>query len=116
MDKSYPGFYRLRKSWEYHLVKKVGCKYNTSHFVLLVATNNVNNSRLGITVSRKVGNAVQRNRLKRIIREFFRVKKQFYPDLRDYSIIVRRGTASLSSTEINRELNRIFSLTAEKRD
>jgi len=116
MDKRYPGFYRLRKSWEYRLVGKMGCKFNTPHFVLLVLINKTHNSRLGITVSRKVGNAVQRNRLKRIIREFFRVRNHLYPVLRDYSIIAKRGTALLSSSEINRELDKIFSLTVKKSD
>lgn len=116
MDKSYPGFCRLRKSWEYRLVRKMGCKFNTPHFVLLALGNNTNIPRLGITVSRKVGNAVQRNRLKRIIREFFRVRKHLYPALRDYSIIAKRGTARLSSSEINRELDKIFSLTANTSD
>lgn len=116
MDNCYPGFYRLRKSWEYRLIKKMGCKYTTPHFVLLALDNNINNSRLGITVSRRVGNAVQRNRLKRIIREFFRVRIHLYPALSDYSIIAKPGTALLSSSEINIELNRVFSLTVIKSD
>jgi len=116
MDNCYPGFYRLRKSWEYRLIKKMGCKYTTPHFVLLARDNNINNSRLGITVSRRVGNAVQRNRLKRVIREFFRTRVHLYPALTDYSIIAKPGTALLSSSEINIELNKVFSLTAIKSD
>ena len=116
MDKCYPGFCRLRKSWEYRLVKKMGCKFNTSHFVLLVFDNHIHNSRLGITVSRRVGNAVERNRLKRIIREYFRVRKNLYPGLKDYSVIVRRGAAQLSFAEINVELKNVFLLTASKND
>ena len=113
MDECYPGFCRLRKSWEYRLVRKMGCKFYTSHFVLLVLVNNEKQSRLGVTVSRKVGNAIQRNRLKRVIREFFRVNVHLYPALRDYSIIAKRGAALLSSSEINRELNMVFALTVD---
>ncbi|MCF6266394.1 MAG: ribonuclease P protein component [Desulfuromusa sp.] len=108
MDNFYPGFCRLRKSWEYQLVKKMGCKFYTPHFVLLVSDNKINNSRLGVTVSRKIGNAVQRNRLKRIIREFFRTRKHLFSGLRDYSVIARRGVAQLTSSEINLELKKLF--------
>ena len=108
MDKCYPNFRRMRKSWEYRLVKQMGCKFNTPHFVLLVFGNEKISSRLGITVSRRVGNAVQRNRLKRIIREFFRNNRITYPDLHDYSVIARRSSAQLSSSEIYMELNSIF--------
>ncbi|MCD6581319.1 MAG: ribonuclease P protein component [Desulfuromusa sp.] len=108
MDKCYPGFRRLRKSWEYQLVRKMGCKFNTPHFVLLVFENSVKSSRLGVTVSRKVGNSVQRNRMKRIIREFFRNNRSFYADFLDYSVIAKRNAARLSSSEICIELDNVF--------
>jgi len=98
---------RLHKSWEYQLVRKMGCKYNTPHFVLLVLDNSHTSSRLGITVTRKVGNAVERNRLKRIIREFFRNSINDYP-INDYSFIAKRGSTLLSSSEITIELNNIL--------
>ena len=107
MDKCYPGFMRLHKSWEYQLVRKMGCKYNTPHFVLLVSENTKNNSRLGVTVTRKVGNAVARNRLKRITREFFRKSITEY-SIKDYSVIVKRGSTLLSSSELTTELNTLF--------
>lgn len=98
---------RLRKRWEYQLIRKMGCKYNTPHFVLLVLDNSKDNSRLGITVTRKVGNAVQRNRLKRLTREFYRQTRNKYSKC-DYSIIAKRGSSLLSSSEINTELNTLF--------
>ena len=116
MDKCYPGFYRLRKSWEYKLVREVGCKFYTPHFVLLVSENSEKNDRLGITVSRKVGNAVERNRLKRIIREFFRNNRHRYPNFRDYSVIAKRNSAHLSSSNIFFELNNGFLKTAIRND
>ncbi|NOQ42520.1 MAG: ribonuclease P protein component [Desulfuromusa sp.] len=116
MDKCYPGFRRLRKSWEYQLVKKMGCKFNTPHFVLLVFENSVKSSRLGVTVSRRVGNSVQRNRLKRVVREFFRTNRYLYPGLLDYSIIAKRGAALLSSAEICVELNNVFLKSVTRND
>lgn len=115
MNKCYPGFMRLHKSWEYQRVRKMGCKYNTPHFVLLVMENFEKNSRLGITVTRKVGNAVERNRLKRIIREFFRTSQNEYI-IMDYSIIVKRGSTLLSSSEIFTELKNLFLKTAINND
>ncbi len=106
----------MRKSWEYQLVRKMGCKFYTPHFVLLVFDNKLNNSRLGVTVSRQVGNAVERNRLKRIIREFFRINRHYYPDLKDFSVIARRGAALLSFSEVNIELKKLFLLTATRDD
>lgn len=116
MDKCYPRSYRLRKSWEYRLVREMGCKYYTPHFVLLVFDNCEKNSRLGVTVSRKVGNAVQRNRIKRIIREFFRNNIHIYPNVKDYSIIAKRSSALLSSSKIHFELSSVFLKTAKLDD
>ncbi|SEA36189.1 ribonuclease P protein component [Desulfuromusa kysingii] len=108
MNKCYPVSMRLRKRWEYQLVRKMGCKYHTPHFVLLVFINSEKTcTRLGITVTRKVGNAVHRNRLKRLTREFFRQSNFDYP-IRDYSIIVKRGASLLSSSEIMLELRSLF--------
>lgn len=93
----------------------MGCKFNTPHFVLLVFANSEDNSRLGVTVSRKVGNAVQRNRIKRLMREFFRKNYSDYPSLKDYSVIAKRSSALLSSSEIYSDLNNIFVKSIDKK-
>jgi ribonuclease P protein component len=114
MSEDYQGFRRLRKSWEYQRIKQMGCKYSTSHFVLLVAENVVDTSRLGMTVSRRVGNAVERNRVKRQIREYFRLNRVFFPHINDYSVIAKRGAAQLSSSEIHSQLKKLFLRSAIK--
>lgn len=65
-------------------------------------------SRLGITVSRKVGNAVCRNRLKRWIRDLFRNNYKSFDQVVDISIIARRQSGSLSHLQVVQELLTVF--------
>jgi len=60
---------------------------------------------VGITVSRKVGGAVVRNRVKRMIREYVRIHYRRLPTAADISIIARPGTAVLSSSQLHAELD-----------
>ena len=60
--------------------------------------------RLGTTVSRKVGNAVVRNRVKRAIREWFRQHRSQLPQSTDMVVIARPPAAELSGQEISTEL------------
>jgi len=106
MENKFPKACRLRKSWEFNRVWKMGCKLHTPHFILLNMTNSGSCSRLGLTVSRKVGNAVQRNRVKRLIREFFRNHLHLFDKSTDLSVIAKKGAADLSAKQIYSELER----------
>ena len=63
---------RLKKTWEFDKVYRWGTRYFSDLFILYVLPNNTKEIRLGLTVSKKVGISVQRNRIKRIVREVFR--------------------------------------------
>jgi len=63
---------RVRRSREYQRAFKAGARVHGRFFTLVLAPNEVSMVRLGIVASRKLGNAVTRNRVKRLIRDVFR--------------------------------------------
>ena len=111
-----PGFpkaERLRKRAEFLLVSQDGRKIHSAHFIILVLVSGSAVARVGITASRKVGNAVVRNRIKRMIREFYRQHKGlFHPA--DYSIIAKKGAERLDYRDVCQELAPVLSRSLGK--
>lgn len=94
---------RLRKRAEFIRVSTDGIKRNAPNFIVVCGRNDLTHPRLGITVSKRVGNAVCRNRIKRFVREFFRNNQQlFFPA--DFNIIARTGAAQLEYASVCQEL------------
>lgn len=77
-------------------------------FVLLVADRHDRDAeapaRLGLTVSRRVGGAVVRNRVKRRVREWFRTHRALFPRGKDCVVVARPAAAGIDSRELDREL------------
>lgn len=97
---------RLLLRGEFKRASAVGARLRSPHFIVYLANNQLGRRRLGITVSRKVGNAVVRNRVKRMVREYFREARERLPDSRDYVVIARKGAGPMSLGEIRQELDR----------
>lgn len=95
---------RLRKRAEFLLLSEQGQKLHTTNFIILWKQSPLV-LRIGITVSRKVGNAVMRNHLKRLIREYFRLNKQLLPAA-DYNIIAKKSAARVAFSDVCQELGR----------
>lgn len=96
---------RVRKHPEFQLIQRKGRRVNTPHFVLIVAQGASPDSpaRLGITASKKVGNAVRRNRLKRVVRAAFRELKGFVPPGYDLVVICKSDDPELRTSTIVKE-------------
>lgn len=80
-DLQFPKRLRLLRASEFERVFAARNSVGNAHFVLYGAANDVGFARLGITVSRRVGNAVARNRWKRLLREAFRLSQHELPCL-----------------------------------
>jgi ribonuclease P protein component len=74
------------------------------HFLVFIKPNTLGKTRLGLTVGKNRGGAVQRNRVKRLLREFFRRSKDKLPPSRDIIIIALKGTDPLTYHQVFEEL------------
>ena len=82
----------------------VAGRATTAHFVFLLARAPEGSpSRLGLVVTKKIGGAVQRNRIKRVCRECFRLTPGFLPAGVDLIVIARRGAEALGLAQVREE-------------
>ena len=91
---------RLSRSAEFERVYRHGRSNATRHFVLYVFDSpTAGPTRLGLSVSRKVGGAVQRNHVKRVLREAFAALAEQVGDGHDLVIVARPGAAELAERD-----------------
>ncbi len=102
-DQRLPPSERLRHRREFEHVFQRGVKQVSSAFVMYFLPTSGLQSRLGMAVSKRVGGAVVRNRVKRHTREFFRQHKaQFQPPC-DLVVVARHKAAHMGYTESAKE-------------
>jgi ribonuclease P protein component len=99
---------KVLKSFEYRNIVKGAKRTHTKHFNIFIWPNSTSNRRLGITTSRRVGTAVRRNRIKRLVREFFRLHKFHLPPSSDLLFIAKPGADRLDFAQLCAELKKIF--------
>jgi ribonuclease P protein component len=105
---SFPKDRRLLNRKDFVNLNRSGKRYRTGHFTVLYKENGLITARLGITVNKRIGNAVRRNRIKRLIREFFRLNKESFQEGYDVIVIANRGAHDLEFNDIKEELGNII--------
>lgn len=107
-DEAYSKADRLRKRTEFIHVSQRGKKIQNRYFIAYYCQGQHIASRLGITVTKRVGKAVTRNRIKRIAREHFRKNRRIVQPYLDINVIAKKEAADLTTEEMFRSLKGLF--------
>jgi len=107
-DPSFSKDDRLLRRFEFLAATRKGRRYSTRFFLVFLLPNRLGRPRLGIVVSKKVGNAVKRNFLKRRIREFFRLHKGRLPPSTDIVVVAKKGIPYVAYREVCKDLERFL--------
>lgn len=94
----------LKKNHRFQFVYKNGRSYANRYLVMYVRENGTDRNRLGISVSKKVGNSVVRHRVTRLVRESYRLHEAVFNSGLDIVIVARASAASVGYEEIESAL------------
>ena len=104
---------RLRKTDDFRRVYRGRCRASDSQLLLYTAENGLGYCRLGVSVSRRWGNAVRRNRIKRLFREAFRLHQAELPGSLDL-IMIPNSPSDPQLQGVARSLVRLADCLARK--
>ena len=106
-NNTFPSSIRLRKRSEFLKLRDSVKKFASRGILVVWQENNLPYARLGVTVSKKVGCAVTRNRVKRFVRETFRMNRLLLPAV-DLNVIARSESANMDFAHMQQELLKAF--------
>lgn len=97
----FPSRCRIRTRRDFVRIQSQGVRVSSEHFVFLMVPGGVDGTtRMGVTITKKVGCAVVRNRAKRLVREVFRRLSASLPQHTDMVIIVRKPLHGLKTPAV----------------
>lgn len=100
----------LKKNDQFREVYKNGRFLANKYLVIYVLENNLEINRLGISVSKKVGNSVVRHHLARLVRESYRLHEDMFNSGLDIVVVARKSAASISYHDMESALLHLFRL------
>ncbi len=95
---------RLKKNSDFRIAYQKGKSKSAYLLVLISRENGLGISRLGITVSKKVGNSVVRHRVRRLIREAYRLNEDAFLPGMDYVVIAKANAKGKSFQDVEKTL------------
>ena len=94
----------LKKNRDFQNVYKKGTSFANSYLVMYILENGLQENRIGISVSKKVGNSVVRHHLTRLIRESYRLSEEHFRCGTDIVVIARTSATGRNYHEIESAL------------
>ena len=94
----------LKKNSDFKNVYTHGKSFANKYLVMYVLENDMGINRIGISVSKKVGNSVVRHRVTRLIRESYRLHENIFNSSLDIVIVARKSTFDIGYAEIESAL------------
>ena len=94
----------LKKNHQFQFVYKYGKSYANKYLIMYIKENGLGKNRIGISVSKKVGNSVVRHRVTRLVRESYRLHESIFNSGLDIVIVARPGAAFVGYNEIESAL------------
>ena len=100
---------RIRKRKDFNKIFVKGERIKNRYFEIILHNENLDYKRIAIIVKKKYGDAHIRNKIKRKIREIYRLNKEKFPPKRDCVVIIKENVNNLSYNELQ---NKLFNLLA----
>lgn len=99
---------RIKKTHDYKRAYGEGRRYHGDYIILFALNNNLNYSRVGISVGKKIGGSVKRNRVKRLIREVVRHIWGGIGKERDLVLVAKREAVGIDLKPLWMDIERVF--------
>jgi ribonuclease P protein component len=99
---------RLKKNIEFKRVYKQGRSVANRYVVMYILRNGTPHRKAGFSVSKKIGGAVQRNRIKRVFREVYRLNQEVLVEGIDIVFIARHASKQASFQEVTKAFKDLF--------
>ena len=103
---------KIKKSKDFSLIYNKSQKMHTKYAIIFIKENLNNEQRFGFVASKKTGNAVQRNRIKRIFKEFVKIHKDKFKKNTDYIFVgksvLKEKIKKLKYKDIEKDINKVI--------